>query len=242
ELAGELLQDERYPPVRRLVHVLQYAGFLSAAKTAKMTDPQVIELASTLAELASEESKPFFSDRQSPTGYSKVLFRLMAVDCARLHPECEHKSQWFARLQLMKLAWKVANGTGSTPCIGRVYGRMKFEELEKPLVAMRPEIYLPLNRFVETMSASYMYAIADRQGWSVVESIRGLAMLFPVGLWLLKWISCGREPTVNDMLSIVVSLDRSQGYAPLVGSLHRRRLAVLSHNSQLERVVVWYAR
>jgi len=77
---------------------------------------------------------------------------------------------------------------------------------------------------------------------SVVESIRGLAILFPVGLWLLRWLSHGREPSVQDMLHIVVALDRSQGFEPLCGPLHRWRLYALGAHQELERLVVWYAR
>ena len=242
ECAGKLLQDQRYPPVRRVVHALQYAALLSKAKTRSLTDQQIAELARTLAELAPEESKPFFSDRQPPKSYSKILFRLMAIDCARLHPECRHRRRWSSRFQLIDTAWRILHSSGSTPAIDKIYPVTKFDEFEKPFGAMSPEIYLPLARFMETTSASYLYALADRRGWSIVESIQSLALLFPVGLWLLRWLTHGRQPTPQDMLNIIVALDRSQGFAPLGGSLHRWRLATLSFNSELERLVVWYAR
>lgn len=242
ESAGELLQDQRYPPVRRLVHALQFASLLQAAKTKRLSDAQIVELAQTLAELAPEESKPFFDDRQPPKRYSKVLFRLSAVYFARLHPETQHRSSWAARIQLMKTAWRIMRGTGQTPLIDKLYPVTDMGELEKPLGVLRPEIYVPLARFIETNSASLMYAISDRQGWSVVDSIRGLALRFPVGLWMLRWLAHDREPTVQDMLHILCALDRSQGYEPLCGTTHRGRLSLLGANSELERLVVWYAR
>ena len=73
------------------------------------------------------------------------------------------------------------------------------------------------------------------------ESIRGLVSLFPVGLWLLRWVSHGRNPTSEDMIQIVVALDRGQGFASLTGPLHRMRLQMLA-SGELERLVVWYAR
>ncbi len=39
--AAELLQDQRYPPVRRLVHVLQFASLLDKAKTRSLDDAKV---------------------------------------------------------------------------------------------------------------------------------------------------------------------------------------------------------
>lgn len=242
ESVGGLLRDDRYPPVRRLVHALQFATLLEAAKTRRLRDEQIVELAHTLAELAPEESKPFFSDRQEPKAYSKILFRLAAITCARLHPECQHRATWTARWQLAQAAWSAVRGTGATPTIGKCFPAAQLEELDRPFGAMRPEIYRPLTRYFETTAESFLYAIADRKGWSVIESIRGLAILFPIGLWMHKWLSHGGEPNVQNMLHVIVALDRSQGYAALSGPQHRWRLSTMSGNSELEKLVVWYAR
>jgi hypothetical protein len=237
-----MLRDERYPPVRRLVHALQFARHLELAKTKSLNDQQIASLVSTLADLSPEESKPLFETRQEPKSYAKVMFRLMAVDCARLHPECRHRSQWSARFQLIKTTWKAFRGSGGTPDFDKIFPNTQLEELEKPLVSVRLDVYQPLERFIETTSASYLYAIANRRDWSVVESIRGLAILFPVGLWLLRWLTHGREANFQDMVNIVVALDRSQGFHPHAGALHRWRLYTLSVHSELERLVIWYAR
>jgi len=242
ESVGGLLRDERYPPVRRLVHALQFASLLEAAKTRGLRDEQIVELACTLAELAPEESKPFFTERQEPKAYSKILFRLAAITCARLHPECQLRATWSARWQLAQAAWSAVRGKGETPTIDKCFPTAKLEELDRPFGAMRPEIYQPLTRYFETAAESFLYAIADRKSWSVIESIRGLAVLFPIGLWLHKWLSHGREPIVQNMLHVIVALDRSQGYAALNGPQHRWRLATMSAKGELERLVVWYAR
>lgn len=241
ESAGSLLQDERYPPVRRVVHALQFATLLQSAKTKSLSDAQIVELARTLAELVPEESKPFFAERLPPRAHTKILFRLAALYFARLHPDARHRPTWRARLQLFATAWKVISGSGSTPNLGKPFPIAEMDELEKPLGVFRPEIYVPLARFIETNAGSLMYAISDRNGWSVIDSIRGLAIRFPVALWLMRWLTHDREPTVQDMLHIICTLDRSQGYEPLSGFGHRSRLSILAANGELERLVVWYA-
>ena len=89
---------------------------------------------------------------------------------------------------------------------------------------------------IETNSASFMYAIADRRDWTIVECIRALVVLYPVGLWMLRWAVGERAPTVDDMISIVVALDRTQGHAALSGGAHRWRLSMLGSQEELERV------
>lgn len=239
---GYLLRDPRYPPVRRIVHVLQYASHLEAAKTRRLDDKQVVELARALRELEPEESKPFFAEQRPPQTHSRILLRRTAMVCGRLHPECRHRTSWRARVELAQTAWKVMRGKGSTPVYNNVFPPSTFEALEEP-VGIRPaEIYEPLTRFIETNSESCLYASANRGGWSVIESIRGLALLFPVGMWLLRLQSYGREPTMDDMLKVVVMLDRSQGYGPLGGWAHRHLVTTLSFNGELERLVIWYVR
>ena len=84
--------------------------------------------------------------------------------------------------------------------------------------------------------------MANRGGWSVIESLRQLAISYPVGLWLLRWASAGRQPTLADVLDIVTALDRGQGYAPLSGSQQRQRLRALTTLEELPRLVAWYGR
>ena len=242
QCAADLLQDERYPPVRRLVHALQFARLLNQAKTRQLEDAKLWELARTLVQVVPDEAKTFFEERQEPKSYSKVMFRLMAIECARLHPQVHHRPRWSARIQLMRIAWKVVVGRGSTPQVDQTFPQTTFEKLEQPLGALSPDIYRPLARMIETNSASYMYAISDRSDWTVVECIRALAILYPVGLWLLRWVTHERTPTVDDMLSIVVALDRTQGHAGLSGGAHRWRLSMLGSQEELERLVVWYGR
>lgn len=72
ESAAGILQDERYPPVCRLVHVLQFAHLLQKARTRTLDDRKLVELSCTLQEHVAEESKPFFVERRRPSGYGRV--------------------------------------------------------------------------------------------------------------------------------------------------------------------------
>lgn len=242
DAASLLLQDQRYPPVRRLVHVLQYANLLQKARTKSMPNSRLVDLVQTLADLVPEESKPFFTDQHQPSAFAGILFRQIAVEFARLHPEYCPSSKWSQRLRMANTGWRIFRGRGLTPSMMPAFPSVRFEDLEQPLGQIDPAIDQLLSRLIETLSASYLYAIADRQAWSIVESIRGLAILFPVGLWLLRWASHARAPSVQDMVNIVVALDRGQGFRPLSGPLQRWRLSTLAAQGELERLVVWYAR
>jgi hypothetical protein len=103
-------------------------------------------------------------------------------------------------------------------------------------------IYQPLSRLIETAAVSWSYALENRNGWSIVESLRMLAFNYPIGLWLLRWRSAGGPAKPEHLPGIIAALDRSQGYAPLAGGKQRRRVQLLGRLEELERLVVWYAR
>ena len=170
-----------------------------------------------------------------------MIFRSIGIEFARLHPHFRALPSWSQRIQLFNSFFRLVRGGGPLPEIQPPFPQARFEDLEHPLGQLDPSIDFPLTRLLEATSASFMYALTDRKGWSVVASIRGLVTLFPVGLWLLRWVSHSREPTSEDMIQIVVALDRGQGFEPLTGQLHRMRLQMLS-SGELERIVVWYAR
>ena len=87
-------------------------------------------------------------------------------------------------------------------------------------------------------------ACLDGKGYivaSLVDGFRAAALSYAVALWLFRWAS-GDELRSEEIVPIVACLDRSQAYAPLTGRRHRRRIATLSQDGQLQRLVVWYAR
>ena len=98
--ASALLSDQRFPPVRRLVHALQFANLLDKAETKKMDDQKLAELVRVLSEVVPEESKPFFAERRPPSAFANVLFRSMAIEFSRLHPRFIAMPSWSQRLEL----------------------------------------------------------------------------------------------------------------------------------------------
>jgi Fe-S-cluster containining protein len=248
EANQRLLTDERFPVIRRLVHAVTFCRLLEQAKTRPMTGEQLAELCQVLEQSAPDECAGVFADRQAPSAAARVLFRQSAAEFVRLHPRFHAKASWRERWRLAWAAWSFVRGKGQLPRLHPTFPEATFEQLEEPLGRQPPEIYQPYARFIETTATSWSYVLCNRAGWSIVESLRALALSYPIGLWLLRWAAAGREPAVPDVLDIITALDRGQGYAPLSGSKHRRRVQLLaslgdeSHASELARLIAWYGR
>jgi Fe-S-cluster containining protein len=242
ETLERMLTDDRFPPIRRLAHALILCRLLEKARTRSLNDQRLIELFGVLEQNVAEEVGDLFSDRRPPAGATKVLFRQTAAEFVRLHPGFTARPSWHERWRLALAAWRFVRGRGELPNLHPAFPGATFEQLEQPLGVLDPAIYQPLARMLETTAVSWSYALANRNGWSIIESLRMLALTYPIGLWLLRWRSAGGAPKPQHVPEIITALDRGQGYAPLAGSKQRRRIQLLACLDELERLVVWYAR
>jgi lysine-N-methylase len=235
-----LLTDQRFPPVRRLVHALTLCRLFEEARTSTFDDKKLGELLDLLAENVAGEVGELFSNRQPPSGSGAILFRQTAAEFLRLHPRYIARPSWGQRWRLIAAAWKLVRGKGTLPRLHPDLPMGTFADLERPLGLLAPAVYLPLDRLIETSAQSWSYALANRGGWSIVESLRMLALWLPIGLWMLRWISIGRDPTAADLPEIITALDRGQGFASLSGPRQRWRLQTLARLGDLERLVIWH--
>ncbi len=237
-----MLRDERYPPVRRIVHGLVLCRLLTQARTRKFDDKRVGELLEVLETTASDEAAPLFAERKAPAGISGIMFRQIGLEYIRLHPQVRIHKTWAERWKMVRFGFAMLRAKGRVPRLSEQLPQPQFAALEEPLGVLDPEIYQPFARYLETLGASYQYALARRAGWSIVESFQSLALTYPLGMWMLRWTCAGRAPTVKDAADIIVTLDRGQGYIPLSGFRQRTRLNMLAASGDLERMVIWYGR
>ena len=149
---------------------------------------------------------------------------------------------WGGRWRLALSTLALARGKGCVPQIDPNCPRATFEDLERPLGHLSEAVLRPVTAYFEAAAASKQYAILGRRGWSMVESFRALALSHSVLLWMLRLVSSGRAPEVEDTFGVVAAIDRGQGFGALAGRRHRRRVGNLARRGELARLVAWYAR
>lgn len=241
DMLERLLSEANFPLVRRIAHGLRFCALLEQCRLRQLDTSKLSELC-TVLETTSHDVSDLFQQRAEPHAAAAILFRQTAAEYLRLHPTFVARASWRERWRMARAAMAIARGKGSFPQLHPTLPDTTFEALEQPLGHVEESVQRPFLRFFETQAASKQYAIVCRPSWSVIESFRALALSYAVGLWLLRLISTGREPTRNDALDIVTIMDRGQGYAPLQSTQHRSRISTLAKLSELERLVVWYAR
>jgi lysine-N-methylase len=238
-----LLTDERFPLVRRLVHGLSFCDLLQRCRLRRTDTEQLGELTGVLAESAPTVAADVFRQRAPPSQPAAVLFRQITADYLRVHPRYLVRETWRQRLRMASAALGFARGKGAVPRLHEDFPEATFDAIEAiPLGHMDETLQTPFVRYYTTNAVSLQYAVVSRPDWSVIEKYRALAVAYPVALWMLRYFSGPETPRVEEVINIVTAMDRGQGYAPLVGRQHRRRIANLAQLGELERLVIWYAR
>lgn len=236
-----IIEDTRFPLIRRLVHGLQLCNLLGDCKLRGFKGTKLVELLSMLQNAAVESSSEFFKDRLAPSPQAGKLFRQSLLEYLRLHPDYVGDSSWRERWRLISAAFKFSRGSGTVPIFNLPFSPSTFELQERALEHLDQTILKPLNAYFETAVVSWRYAMM-KPGWSMLESFWALALSYSVGMWTLRLASSNREPNLDDVIRVVMMLDRGQTHAQLTGLRHRLRIRALSHNNQLSRLAIWYAR
>ena len=241
EVIQRLMLDDRYPPVRRLVHALQFCRLLEMCRLHRLASGRLGPLLEMLEISAMKEADESFRTRRRPGRAAANLFRQTAFEYFRLHPKFDAKKSWGERIRLVRSAIAFGLGRGRVPRVHSGCPQSTFESLERPLGHQGIEVLGPLNAYFEIAAASKQYALLGRRHWSIVESFRALAMAYPVAMWMLR-LGCGdRPPEFEDVIDVVGMIDRGQGYGPLCGRRHHLRIKAAARRGGLERLAVWYA-
>jgi lysine-N-methylase len=242
EVFEKFLLDERYPLVRRLVHGLEFCRLFNACRLKKIEGNRLTELLAVLRTSAVESTGPLFENREPPGRWPARWFRQVALEYLRLHPDFLPETSWRERGRMIHAALSYARGKGRVPCFRMNLPPATFADLERPQGALPPEVILPLTRYFERAVVSLRYAMFKGGRWSITEGFQALALGLPAALWMLRFACGPRTPEVQDVVNVVMMLDRGETHASMVGGQHRWRTNLLMNNQQLARLLAWYAR
>jgi hypothetical protein len=231
-----LLVDHRVPLVRRVVHGVRFCNLLSQCKLHRIGQDALPEVLAAMEQLACADAGHLFQDRQPPSARTARLFRRLGVHFIRCFPD-NHSTRTLAdHWRSMRLGGRLARGTGTLPALGPQFPEIRGDTLERPLGPLSSEVLQPLNRFYETHAASKRYVFAS-SNQSLMDSFFCLAFAFPMSLWILRWLAADRDPTADDMIQIIVAVDRGIALPAL-----SRAARYLAEFGDLERLIAWYGR
>ncbi len=230
------LVDSQMPLVRRLVHCLRFCNLLEQCKWKRVGTEALPELIDVLEQAACRDVGHLFQDRQPPSRSTARLFRRLGAHFIRCFPGGRPTRTLSDHWRVLRLSGRLARTTSLLPELHPRFPAVKMDQLERPLGPLTGDVLQPLSRFYESHAVSKRYVLGQPT-CSLVDSVRQLTFAFPMSLWMLRWLAVEREPVAEDMVQIVVALERGVMLPAL-----NRAARFMAESGQLERLIAWYSR
>jgi lysine-N-methylase len=228
----------------RLLHALFVADMLGRASFQKVRGARLDELLDTLIQAAPQETPSTLEDVSAPTTLGKTQFRLVVAQYASR--DTLAAAGWAYRLRKMLAGLRLTRGRGQTPALQPSLPAVPFMDLEGPFAAHGGEIDELFARYFQVKLRGLDFCGPACHGLSVVEGFQNLALMYPVSLYVARWVARGQDRTalrLEDGQAALAIVDHNYGRSAMMGrSNFRQRVRWLAGHNEIIKLAAWYSR
>lgn len=240
------LADVEVPLTVRLLRTLFWMDLVGQSQFDNVRGNRLDEFLELVTQAAASEVPGDPADMEEPTRPGRTQFRMLVAQYARRDTLADLESGWRGRWKLLRAALRFAAGTGTVPPLQDRFREVPFETLEQPFGALPGEADEILTRYFRVKVQGMHFCGVAYYGVPLVEGFQSLALIYPVILWLARWLAAGKgrqHLTVDDISQAVTVADHHHGYSPALGQSNaRRRVRLLAQTGDIGRLCARYGR
>lgn len=232
----------------RLVHALFIVGMLGQATFEKVRGERLDELMDALITAAPLETQTASAepleqpDRSEPSSLAKTQFRLMVAQYATRDTTAAGGLGY--RLGKMLSGLRFTRGHGLTPVMQPGLQPVLFADLEKSFDVAHHDIDPLFQRYFQVKLSGMAFCGPACYGLNVVEGFQSLALIYPLVMYIARWIARGQNRTSVELADAEKALnivDHHHGYSPAMGRPNfRQRVRWLIGHNEIPRLIEWY--
>ncbi len=239
------LAEEDEPLAARIIQAFEWVPLVGQASFEKIRGARVDELVEILREEVAGHM-PDLAAVPEPSPIGRMNFRLLAAQYARKDTEVDRRSGWRGRWRLLRSAIAFTRGRGLIPPMQPGFRPVPFESLEKSFGPIPEEADEILTRYFRVKIQGLHFCGPAYYGVPFVEGFSSLALIYPVVLWLARWLAASGDRTavtVDDISRGLAIADHHHGYADIFGSAaFRTRVRMLAQKGDIGKLAAWYSR
>jgi lysine-N-methylase len=229
------------PLTLRLLRTLYWLGAVEKGSFSQISGPGADEILEVLFQGAVKKLPALPESPARPGRFGRLFFRLLVLEYARTITAEDLRAPSRYRWQMLRAAWRFARAGGRTPALREGLEPVKFAAIEQQFEPLSPAIEVMLTRFFRVKIQSLHFcgrAFYDRP---LIEGFRNLALLYPVVLWLGRWLAAGQQRTnltEADAARAISMVDYHYSYSPYSSW----RVRLLAQHDDIARLCAWYGR
>lgn len=232
------------PMTLKLLRALHWLRAVEKAQFDQIAGPEADEILTALVQSAAEKLPEVPRTFAAPSRLGRFFFRTLVMQYARRDTLRDRASG--LRWQMLAAVLRFARASGRVPQLQPGFPDVEFAAIEKPFGALPADAEALLTRFFRVKIQGLHFCGRAYYGVPLVEGFRSLALLYPVVLWLARWLAAGQgsaNVTAAHVAKALTVADHHHGYLPLLGSRgFRWRVRLLAQRDDIARLCLWCSR
>jgi len=228
------------PVALKLLRALHWLKAMAQAQFDQITGPEADEILRALTRSAEEKLPAVPKTSRPPSGLGRFFFRTLVLQYARRDTLSDLKAGGRSRWKMLRALLRFAMASGRVPALRPGLKEVEFAAVERPFGSLPSEAEALLTRFFRVKIQGVHFCGRAYYDVPLVEGFHSLALLFPVILWLARWLAaCDQRATLSpdDVARAVAIADHHHGYSALLGTPgFRWRVRLLAQRDDIAKL------
>ena len=234
------LRAEKVSVALKLLRALQWLESVERGYLDQFKGDSADEILEALVRRSTEKVPSLLSPPHQPSRFGRLFLRRLVLEHARATAVRDRDARRAHRWGMLGAAFELMLASSRTPAVCAELKPVPFAEIERPFGPLPPAAEALLDRYFQVKVHSLQFCGKGFYDCPLIEGFRNLALLYPIILWLSRWlaVSNGRTSVAEaDVLKAVSMVDNQYGIAPY----DPWRTRFLQQRNDIVRLCVWYA-
>ena len=227
------------PVALKLVRTLHWLAAVEKGRLDQITGAGADEILEVLIQSALKKVSDLQNSCEKPSRFGQLFLRTMVFEYARTTNVegggVSGESRWKRLLGMFSFL----GAGGRTPALRQGLASVEFGDIEQSFSPLTSQMEVMLTRYFRVKIQSLHFCGAAFHDRPLMEGFRSLALLYPVIIWLSRWlaVSDGRTKLSDaDVARAISMVDYHHSYSPH----NAGRVRLLHQRNDISKLCGWY--
>ena len=206
------MAGENVPTALKLLRALHWLKSVEKGALDQITGSGADEILDALTKNAADKVSRLPEGFPRPSRFGRLFLRMLVLEHARVVTVEDMSDAGRYRGEMLRAIFRLLLPGGSAPALRNGLNRIKFDIIENSTWLLPQEADAVLSRFFRVKIQSIHFCGRAFHDRPLIEGFRSLALLYPVIVWLSRWLAAsdGRTNLGESDISRAISMLRAK--------------------------------